>query len=97
MKPNGRPPKTERNNQIIADYKDGMSQHDLEKKYNLGYGYIQKIASQYKRNNQLKVEEKNQSQVTALYAERDQAIMKFLSRHGGRVMNISEAGKQESI
>lgn len=68
-KPNGRP-KSERNIQIIEDYKAGMTSLQLEAKYGITHGYAQKLGSEYRRKDRIfNVEyEKN---TCALYGKRD--------------------------
>lgn len=78
-KPNGRPPNTERNNQIIADLAAGMEFEAIAEKYNLALPYTRKIASEHERKERIK-KEAEEAQVkasTRLYAERDVNLKKF--------------------
>ena len=81
---NGRP-LSERNNQIIVDYKNGMTSKELAEKHHMTHGYVQKIASEYKRKDRLKVEEMHKKTLSGIYAERDNEILKFVKRAGEKI------------
>lgn len=93
-KPNGRPPNTYRNQQIIADRAAGMEFKAIAVKYNLSLPYARKIVSEHERKERIKKEEE-EAQVKAsvrLYAERDVRMKKFyasLNKKGALSMTHS--------
>ena len=78
-------PLSQRNINIIADRLAGMTSKQLAEKYGMTYGYVQKLASEYKRKDRLKVEDTHTANATGLYADRDTAILQAFTGMGMRV------------
>lgn len=78
-KPTGRPPNTERNQQIIADTAAGRSINEMIKKYGLNAQYLRKIASEHIRKvKEQEIADEGYGSVR-LYAERDAQMRDFFN------------------
>jgi transposase len=77
--PNGRP-LSERNKLIMVDVVAGMKPKEISEKYEIKYLYAQKFVSEYKRKQGLKTEKAYESANIGLYADRDHAVIEFLSK-----------------
>ena len=97
-KPNGRPPNTDRNNSIIAEFNAGIPAKEIAENHGLGKQYVQKIFTDHKAKQKL-LELSDKSSVR-LFAERDMEMKKFyksLNTKGAlSKLHIQDMGKINS-
>lgn len=83
-KPNGRPPKTDRNAKIIAEVAGGKSCKQVAGEMKLSIGYVQKISSEYHLKRKQKNVVANSSITPDLFTGMDLCLWIFVAGLKGK-------------